>query len=449
MQSQSPPQDRTLELRVQRGPQAGARSPLPPLDDGRAFELHIGGAPHDGSDQRDGHHRRRHDLTLVGTSWARLRATPADDGKQIRLELLEGIASVDGRPLPAAMPVAWPMYASLQVADVTLAFGHAIEPVWDAQREGHDGASHEDDGRAFAPAGNRAAERAEGAREPIAARTAHDGTRGSGAAHSATHSATHGTDASAAADPRDAALAHAQAPALQWQRRLVITGASLLAASLLLFGLAKLSGFGGKPHNVLLIEQALATKGFTALTMQPDAAGVPRITGTLPSKADEQALDELLKRLGAQAKLDIRLPSLSEQVTAFFERSGVPGVRIENLGGGRIEAHTRSARLASTEHQDETIADARREISGLLQLTIRNELPAVTAAASSCSKALDDPGKQPTSVVWHERTPYLNTADGSKYMLGSLLPGGYLLRAIDKDKTVTFECDGRIIKRRL
>ncbi len=437
MQPQTVEQDRALELRVQRGPQAGARSPLPAMDDTRGFELHIGGAPGyapspapgTAAGQRSSSH---HDLMLHGTSWARLRATPARDGSHIQLELLEGIASVDGRPLPAAMPVPWPMYASLQVADVALAFGSALEPVWHTQSDDHDHDHRHNDAQHNDTQHND---------------TQHNDTQHDGAQHDEREGPVRSQpnpDAQHVAD--GAALAAASPHALPWPRWLVIAGASLLAGSMLLFGLVKLSGFGGKPHNVLLVEQALSAKGFTQLKAQPDAAGMLTISGTLPSQADQQALEDLLKRLGAQARLDIRVPDLSDQVKTFFARIGVDGARVENLGGGRIAASTSSPRLGTTEQRDEAVADARREISGLVQLTIDNKLPdVVVATASTCRKTIDDPGKQPTSIVWHPRTPSLNTADGSRYTIGSLLPGGYRLKSIDKDKAVTLECDGRII----
>lgn len=432
-----------LELRVQRGPQAGARSPLPPMDDTRGWELHIGGTPAQASDPRRGG-RRRHDLMLVGASPARLRATPAGDGRHIRLELLEGLASIDGRPLPAATPVPWPMYSNLQVADVALAFGSAVEPTWDASgaRDGDGESPSADDGR-------RAGEDGASARHGA---PSHD--RGATVASMASTAARQGrsttSDTNLAAGDR-AGASDLGAAAHRWPLRLVVTGASLVIASLLLFGLVKQMGWGtGKPHNVVLVEQALSTKGFTQLKMQLNAAGVPVISGSLPSRADQRALEELLARLGATAKLDIQLPSLSEQVAQFFARIGVPGAQIENLGGGRILARTRSAALATATQIDEAVADARREITGLEQLTIQNEAPSVAAAdSSSCGKAANDPGKKPTLAVSDGKKSALMTADGSRYGLGSTLPSGHVLISIDKDKTITVECDGRFSSFRL
>ena len=451
MAFQTASDDRDLELRVQRGPQAGARSPLPPMDETRGWELHIGDAPAHAAGQRRGG-RRRHDVALFGATPARLRATPGGDGRHIRLELLEGFASIDGRPLPAATPVPWPMYSNLQVADVALAFGSAVEPRWNAERDDHEGRDHAADegpaplnGDAHASASTDAGE---GTTAAAGAAAAAPSDHADPAAHHAQHHTRHETQPQADAA---AAISPATSSRQNWPRHLVIAGVSLLAASLLLFAFVKMTGWGGKPHNLVLIEQALATKGFTQLKLQIDAAGVPVISGTLPSAADQRALEALLQRLDATAKLDIQLPNLSDLVKQFFTRIGVPDARIENLGGGRIVARTRSATLATATQIDEAIADARRDIAGLEQLTIHNELPAPAsvAAESSCGRTPSDPGKRPSSVVHDGKDSTLNTADGTRYRINSTLPSGHVLRSIDKDKTVTVECDGRFTSFRL
>ncbi len=54
---------------------------------------------------------------------------------------------------------------------------------------------------------------------------------------------------------------------------------------------------------------------------------------------------------------------------------------------------------------------------------------------------VDDPGKRVASIV-PGATPYVVTADGTRYFLGALLPSGHRLAAITETE-VMLEKDGK------
>ncbi len=413
--------DATLELRVQGGPQAGARSALPLLARGESWQLHIGRQPivQAGS----------HDLMLHGASSARLRVTPSTDNKQLRLELLDGTASLNGRPLEPASPLAWPMYRSLRVGDVSVVYGSSLVPVWQEAPSDADGADEE---RGASSHGN------------LNGHHGHAGPKNTKRADADPATHPDQVETKVAASKGDTQEAKVQSH--RWMQRLALVGVGCLLGSVLVVGLLKV--LGPRPNDLDLAKQALATKAFKHLTVRTDAAGVLQVAGTLTSEAQQAELQDLLKRAGIQATLDVRVPGLTEQLKQFFVGLGITETRIENHGGGVVEVWTKTERLATREMQDETTIEAKREVSGLTQLTIHNDTPK-TVAGLSCGKSADDPGKRPTSVVWDAKSPTLNTADGSKFQVGSLLPTGHRLKAIDKDRTVTLDCDGQISQLRL
>jgi type III secretion protein D len=81
---------------------------------------------------------------------------------------------------------------------------------------------------------------------------------------------------------------------------------------------------------------------------------------------------------------------------------------------------------------------ARRDVAGLRELVVRNEPP---APAPQDRPVADDPGKRVAAIVPGD-SPYVATADGTRYFIGALLPTGHRVEAIEPHRVVLSR-DGR------
>jgi hypothetical protein len=444
------PQRPPLEWRVHAGSQRGARSPLPDVDDG-AWELHVGPSAKAGV--------ATNDLMLRSSGRARLRVSPDADGMGLRLQLLGGQARLDQRLLPMATDVPWRMYEPLHVGEMSLAYGSSLQPVWlidehEGDAPGSAGANGDvtrDNSGAFARSDHTGS--VDGSNRPDAGpaqagdRDAADrNTADRNAAHDAgTAHATHASKATGSEVP--SRPVPKVTTASNWSTGLAWAGAALVIGSALLIALLQQLGFGRSVAvQPQAIERSLSDAGFEGLTVGSDAAGGLVIAGTLPSEKQRAALQVLDAKRQWKARMDVKVPGLTDQVTQFLVSNGVMAPRVENRGGGKVEAFTKSDKLVTPEDVERMKAATKTAIVDLEALEIYNESPIV---ASSCGKKFDDPGSRFTSVVWDDKRPMLNTANGKSYSVGSMLPTGHRIKSIDKERLVTLDCDGRLTQFRL
>jgi type III secretion protein D len=83
-------------------------------------------------------------------------------------------------------------------------------------------------------------------------------------------------------------------------------------------------------------------------------------------------------------------------------------------------------------------ATARRDVAGLRELVVDNE---PTTPPPQNTPVADDPGKRVAAIVPGD-SPYVVTADGTRYFVGALLPTGHRVEAIEAHRVVLTR-DGR------
>ncbi len=107
----------------------------------------------------------------------------------------------------------------------------------------------------------------------------------------------------------------------------------------------------------------------------------------------------------------------------MFRVQGITA-RAEGDAAGRVTVHTQEGDAARLER---AAATARRDVAGLVNLTLQNKPP---APPPENVPVVDDPGKRIASIVPGE-SPYVVTADGTRYFVGALLPTGHRIEAIE------------------
>ncbi len=179
---------------------------------------------------------------------------------------------------------------------------------------------------------------------------------------------------------------------------------------------------------------ALRGSGFSALQaiVRPD--GRVELRGRLATVAERTRLDAWLAEHHFTPTVDVQVDEvLARDVTEVFRVNGV-AVQARVVSPGRVvaEAAERDAdRLARAEEV------VRRDVRGLVQLTVRNTAKPLPPPAPPVA---DDPGKRIASLVPGE-PGYLVTADGSRYFVGALLPTGHRITQIASGH-VTLEYHG-------
>jgi type III secretion system YscD/HrpQ family protein len=222
--------------------------------------------------------------------------------------------------------------------------------------------------------------------------------------------------------------AHA-APPRRWLR--ATAAVAVLTTIALSAGVAAMMRGGAAPAapSKEALTSLIAESGLQTVVRIVDENAAPTLRGVVEPAA-AQALQQRLAERGWRVAL--RLQSPAELVAAtenVFRTHGV-SASLRYLGDGRIEAaqvdadETRLLQLADT---------ARRDVAGLTELRFaqgprRRAPPPI------------DPGKRLTAIV-SGPTPYVATADNSRYLVGAVLPDGHRVRAID-DSGVQLERDG-------
>jgi type III secretion protein D len=236
-----------------------------------------------------------------------------------------------------------------------------------------------------------------------------------------------------AAAPRPAAPAF---PARRWSRRLATGGGAVAAVSIGVLAFAYNAAPAGPTpaQQALRAEAVLHGAGLQRLSARTAGNGTVRVDGYLDTHAQRVKAEQLLGAEGIAAQWQVFVnEQVASAVQDVFRVNGVQA-RVEAVGPGAVRV---SAQVADGHLLDSLRGIAKRDVPGLAAIDVRNDpLPAVAAA----TPAIDDPGKRVSAVVPGE-TPYVVTADGTRYFQGAMLPTGHRIAGIE-ERRVVLEING-------
>jgi type III secretion protein D len=172
----------------------------------------------------------------------------------------------------------------------------------------------------------------------------------------------------------------------------------------------------------------IAESGLQTVVRIVDENAAPALRGVVEPAA-ARALQQQLAQRGWRVALRLQSPAELLAATENVFRTHGVAATLSYLGDGRIEAARVDADEAKTR---QLAAIAQRDVADLTELRF--------APGPRARAAVTDPGKRLTAIV-SGPTPYVATADNSRYLVGALLPDGHRVRAID-DGGVQLERDG-------
>jgi type III secretion protein D len=160
------------------------------------------------------------------------------------------------------------------------------------------------------------------------------------------------------------------------------------------------------------------------------------VRGEVATNAQRESLQRTLAQAGL-ADVPVEVVTGEQVVDAVADVYRVQGVaaRAQWDGGGQVTVQAHEADAAALARAGQT---ARRDVAGLRELVVRNEPP---APAPQDRPVADDPGKRVAAIVPGD-SPYVATADGTRYFIGALLPTGHRVEAIEPHRVVLSR-DGR------
>ena len=169
--------------------------------------------------------------------------------------------------------------------------------------------------------------------------------------------------------------------------------------------------------------EARLAETFPALALERVEDGAPRVTGYLPRRADairlERWLDAQPERPRSAVAIDERLAARVEDV---FRVNGIEA-RVSSLVGGEARVETA---VADAEELARVEARVREDVPQLAAMAIENTPP------PPAEETPYDPGKR-ISLVVADTPAYIVTDDRARYFLGSPLPSGHRIVAIEKN----------------
>lgn len=188
------------------------------------------------------------------------------------------------------------------------------------------------------------------------------------------------------------------------------------------------------------LARTLQAPEFAGLHADKDASGQMVVKGDLLKNADRASLDRKLAEADLSPAMDVRVAeNVAAGVRDVFRMRGVPveakaGESLDDVGTVSV-----LAREGSDVRLMMATATAKRDVPGLTTLKVENEPPRIPPPVTPVSQ---DPGKRISSIVPGE-SPYVVTADGTRYFVGALLPTGHRLSAIN-DQQVLLSKDGQV-----
>jgi type III secretion protein D len=357
----------SCELRVLAGPQTGARLALQPGASVDVGSLASGGCQ---VVLRD---------PLVREQRVRLHVRSSD----VRVEVLAGEVALAGQRLLAPCTLNWPLFMPLQIGETVLAVGHA-----GSANDAHWAAALQ---RALTP------------QDP---------------------------DGPTVLDPRTSSQNDPEiSPKISPPRRrfevwLAVGGAVLTLAAASLWGVVSLTPAAAAPaasvaqRSKQLLQASSAFAGLHLVA--PAQANEPiGIQGNLLTLADRAKLERALADAQIDAAVQVRVgEEIDMAVRDVYRMHGItaqtsPPSTLAGVGSVQVKTQERD------EQRLQNISTiAQRDVTGLVHLQVANTPPQVVAPAPP---VVDDPGKRVASIVTGA-TPYVVTADGTRYPAGTASP---------------------------
>ena len=193
------------------------------------------------------------------------------------------------------------------------------------------------------------------------------------------------------------------------------------------------------------LERRLREAGFDTVALADDGPGAaPRLAGHVPSRRRLNELERLARAMRPSPRIDVHVQNdIVEGVRDVYRTNGVDAV-VESTGPGSVRVLT-----AERAPRDPAFmkAAAMEDVAGLSTIEVRNEPP--PAAVPEPAEPLEPPrapsveevGKQVVSII--QGVPsYVVTEDGARYFVGSLLPTGHTIAAIE-GRSVMLEWQNR------
>jgi type III secretion protein D len=378
----------SCEMRVLAGPQTGAR-----------LTLKTGASVDVGSLESSGCQVVLRD-PLVREQRVRLHVRSSD----VRIEVLAGEVDLAGQRLVAPCSVNWPLFMPLQIGETVLAVGHASSA----------------NDRHWAGALQRAL-------------------------------ATNDSDGPTVLDPRTSAhhdpeaASQSSPPRRSFEVWLAVGGAVLTLAAASLWSVVSLTPAAAAPtasvaqRSKQLLQASSAFAGLKLVA--PAQAHEPiGIQGNLLTLADRAKLERALADAQIDAALQVRVgEEIDMAIRDVYRMHGITAQTslpsaLSDVGSVQVKTQERD------EQRLQNISTiAQRDVTGLVHLQVANTLPQVVAPAPP---VVDDPGKRVASIVTGA-TPYVVTADGTRYFIGALLPSGHRIAAIS-DQQVMLDKDHKL-----
>jgi type III secretion protein D len=319
----------------------------------------------------------------------------------VRMDVLAGEVDLAGQRLVAPCSANWPLFMPMQMGETVLAVGHPSK-------------AHE---RHWAGALLRALE-------------------------------PYGPDAPTVLDPKTSSPNDPEVPPKVKQRPevwLAVGGAVLTLAAAGLWGVAGFTPAASAPAAPAAqrTKQVLQASGaFAGLHLvTPAHAHAPiGIQGKVLTLADRAQLERALADAQVDAAVQVSVgEEIAMAVRDVYRMHGitaktVPASTLADVGSVQVQTQERDE-----PHLQKISSIAQRDVKGLVHLQVANTPPQVVAPSAP---VVDDPGKRVASIVTGA-TPYVVTADGTRYFIGALLPSGHRIAAIS-DQQVMLDKDHRL-----
>ncbi len=181
------------------------------------------------------------------------------------------------------------------------------------------------------------------------------------------------------------------------------------------------------------ITSLLAASAFRELEVDT-TAGTVLVKGFVETQREKLQLAELLKEASQPLQLEITVgEQLARAVEDVYRTNGVD-VEVKAIGAATVEVRTSVKDASQLDALEKVLRADLPQVSVLKLINMppkqNNSIP------DSPTRELPiDPGKRVAMVVSTEPA-YLLTEDGSRYFVGSLLPGGQQISEIDKGRVL-------------
>ena len=202
---------------------------------------------------------------------------------------------------------------------------------------------------------------------------------------------------------------------------------SMLAFTLVAAAGARLSSIDMSPVEASIgVNNAIEALGLKGLAVSTEGA-VVRVRGVL-SNEEHATLDTALLGLPGEV-VNLTQPEglLLEQVSSVFRTNGYHA-ELEHSGGGVVTVSNLDATNPLIQQVVARVKSDVPMLSSLVLLPVKGTDRPSNALAAYPS----DPAKRLTTIIDGD-TAYVATTDGGRYFVGSVLPGGLVLRQITAD----------------